>query len=102
MSFSSSMPCPFDWRRKLSRLYARSIALANATRRLHSRYAQASLVNEREKRMVPGPRALLFLIALVAPAQAACPDNPVALGPGRVPPVAPAPFPAAAPNDFPN
>src|SRR5262249_10750348 len=105
MSFSSSMPCPRDWPRKLSRLYARSTALANAPRHLHLTYAQASVLNEWEKRMVPDPRPLLFLVAAVASvvsAQAACPDNADALGTERVLTVDPATYPRVGRKHFPQ
>jgi peptidoglycan-N-acetylglucosamine deacetylase len=52
--------------------------------------------------MVPGPRALLFLIALVAPAQAACPDNADALGTERVLTVDPATYPRVGRKHFPQ
>ena len=52
--------------------------------------------------MVPGPRALLFLIALVAPAQAACPDNADALGTERVLTVDPTTYPRVGRKHFPQ
>src|SRR5215510_1586026 len=52
--------------------------------------------------MVPGPRALLFLIALIAPAQAACPDNADALGTERVLTVDPATYPRVGRKHFPQ
>src|SRR5215510_816898 len=52
--------------------------------------------------MVPGPRALLFLIALIAPAQAACPDNADVLGTERVLTVDPATYPRVGRKHFPQ
>ena len=55
--------------------------------------------------MVPRPRAVLFLIALVAtavPAQAACPDNADALGTERVLTVDPATYPRVGRKHFPQ
>jgi peptidoglycan-N-acetylglucosamine deacetylase len=55
--------------------------------------------------MVPGSRALLFLIAVVAsaaPAQAACPDNADALGTERVLTVDPATYPRVGRKHFPQ